>query len=259
MSIRLVTGKSGAVKTGDSRSKGDQNVRIVTVEGPYAEIEDINLDQYVPLNCNLVNSHLDDDGNGFGKWTLTCESNEKEYAGSTPYRVSWKIDMVEVQKDLKTHPSVVNDRVNIERWLATEDGKRIDDNGDPQWVDDNGTAHKISENTGAWKYGDAYMRGIESYVVHYPVVEKISYHKSIPGCLTYNGTVTGGTAEFSRDIDKWSSPDITLDGYDKDGWLKSGDSYQQDGGKSWMRTEQWTWTPDGSSSPTGWIYSAAKK
>lgn len=259
MSTRLVAGKPGAVKTGESRSKGDQNIRVVRVEGPYSEIENINLDQFVPRNCNLVNSQLEDDGNGFGKWTLTCESNETEYDGSSPYRVTWKIEMVEVQKDLKTHPSVVDDRANIERWLATEPAKRIDDKGDPQWIDENGAAHKINDNTGAWKYGDAYMRGIESYVVHYPVVEKISYYKSIPGCTTYKGTVTGGNAQFSKDIDKWSPPGITLAGYGSDGWLKSGDGYQQDGGKAWVRTEQWTWTPDGSSSPTGWIYSAAKK
>ena len=259
MSIRLIAGQPGAVTTGDSRSNGEQNVRTITVEGPYSEIEDIDLDQYVPRNCNLVNSNLEDDGNGFGKWTLTCESNETEYDGSSPYKVSWKIDMSEVQKDLKMHPSVVDDRATIERWLATDPGKRIDENGYPQWVDENDQPHKIEEGTGAWKYADAYMRGIESYVVHYPVVEKISYYRSIPGCTTYKGTVTGGNAQFSRNIDMWDSPGITLAGYDDNGWLKSGDGYQQDGGKSWVRTEQWTWTPDGRSSPTGWIYSVSKK
>lgn len=259
MSIRLVAGKPGAVKTGDLRSSGEQNVRTITIEGPYSEIEDIGLDQYVPRNCNLVNSNLEDDGNGFGKWTLICESNETEYDGSKPYKVSWKIDMEEVQKDLKTHPSVVYDRANIERWLATDPSRRIDENGDPQWVDENDQPHKIGENTGAWKYCDAYMRGIESYVVHYPVVEKISYYKSIPGCSMYNGTITGGSAEFSNGIDKWGAPDIKLAGYDNDGWLNSGDSYQKDGGNAWVRTVRWTWTPDGRSSPTGWIYSEAKE
>ena len=259
MSVKIVLGKTGPVETGEARSRGEQNIDIVTVEGPVSSTKNADLARFVPKDCNIVNSHFENDGNGFGKWTLKCEPYETEYDGSSPFRVTWKIDMVEVQKDLKTHPSVVGDRTTIERWLATDAEKRVDENGNPQWIDANGTAHEIEDNTGAWKYGDAYMRGIESYVVHYPVVEKISYYKSIPGCSTYKGTITHGNAQFSKDIDCWSSPGITLAGYSSDGWLKTGDGYQQDGGKAWVRTEQWTWTPDGRSSPTGWIYSAPKK
>lgn len=259
MSMRIVRGKAGPIKTGVMKSRGEQNVGTITLEGPYSAIKNISFDNFVPKDAIVTNAILESDGMGGGKWTLDLEYSEDEYEGSKPYKVSWKIDMEEVQKDLKTHPSVVYDRANIERWLATDASRRIDENGDPQWVDENDVTHEIENDSGAWKYGDAYMRGIESYVVHYPVVEKISYYKSIPGCSTYNGTITGGSAEFSKGIDKWGAPDIKLAGYDNDGWLKSGDGYQKDGGNSWVRTERWTWTPDGRSSPTGWIYSANLK
>lgn len=255
MSVSLVTGKPGPIVTGNEKTTGDRNTSSVIVEGRSVDIEKIrDFSEFVPRGCRFVGSRKSDTGNGFSKLVVTYENEDDSYDDSKPTYVTFKITMEEVTKDLKMHPSVVSDRVTIERWLATDPQKRIDDNGDPQWVDDTGNAHKINDRTGAWKYCDAYMRGIEHYVVHYPVIEKISHYKTIPGCQTYEGKITGGSANFSDDIDHWSSPGISLKGYDKGGWLKSFDSYEQNGGKTFVRTEQWTYTPNGPNSPTGWIY-----
>ena len=259
MSTRIVTGRNGAIETEEESSFGERNERIITVEGPYEKLKNANANSFVPSGFHLVNSHVKSTGNGFGRLDVVCEESEFNYDGSGPYRVTYRIDMLEVQKDLKNHPSVIRDRVNIERWLNTEASKRIDADGDPQWVDENGIGHKINEGTGAWLYGDAYMRGIESYVVHYPIIEKISHYRNLPGCQLYQGKVSGGSVTFSKEVDKWGAPEISLSGFASSGWIKTGDSYQQDGGRVWVRTEQWTWTPDGASSPTGWIYSASNK
>ena len=101
----------------------------------------------------------------------------------------------------------------------------------------------------------AYEKGIETYVRHFPVIEKISYYKTLPGCsMSGNSTTSGTLSQFAGDIDKWSVPDVKLSGFENTGWFKSGDNYEQGNDRVWTRHEQWTWTPDGSSSDTGWIY-----
>lgn len=255
MPLRHIAGSSGEVRTDVEILSGDRNGQVIVIQGPYEILKGVSAERYVPTGFSLSNSRLTSDGRGGGRMTLTCEPNENEYLGSTPFKVMYKITMESVTKDLRMHPEVADSSLEIGRWLATDTNKRMSSDGKYQWVDEDDVAHEISENSAAGKFIQAYLLGIESYVTHYPVIEKISHYKSIPGCSTYMGKMTGGNAQFSGDIDKWSSPGISLSGYNADGWFKSGDGYEQDGGKSWIRTEQWTWTPQGRSSELGWIYS----
>ena len=258
MSVSHITGSEDPVVTGESKSKSDKDGIVVTVEGPYSDLTppskgDENCD-YLPSGFIVESATVDPAGNGFGKMTIRGIAYGSTDISTLPERTTWKISMQEVQKDLKMHPSCVGDRAIIEKWLATDPDKRYNADGDPQWVDAEETEHAITEG-GALKYIGAYEAGIESYVVHYPVIEKLSYYKTLPGCsMSGNSTTSGTVSQFSADIDKWNVPDVKLAGYANTGWFKSGDNYEQGNDLVWTRTEQWTWTPDGSTSELKWIY-----
>ena len=253
MSIQHVAGSPNPVVTHKRRSNGDRSTTTVTVEGLYSDLDSISdFSSYIPSGATVTDSDLASNGDGTGVLTIHCLTYGSVQTGTLPVRTTWRISMESVQTDLKMHPAVVAGRDIIEMWLNTDPSKRYDD-GDPQYVDADGNAHSISSDA-ALKYINAYEKGIENYIRHFPVVEKISYYKTLPGCSMNNNSVTGGTAAFSANIDKWNVPAVKLQGYSDTGWFKSGDNYVQDGGKLWCRTEQWTWTPDGSGSGTAWIY-----
>lgn len=255
--MRKIAGQNGPYVTGKSTSKADKEACIVTVEGDLVSLRALNPDTFCPAGMVVENSNVDPTSGGHGKLTVRCVNYGQGDVSTTPTRVTWKISMSEVQTDLKRHPHFDDEaRRQVNLWLATEESKRYDESGDAQYVDAEGQAHKLTSP--ATDYVTAYKKGIESYVRHFPVIERISYYKTLPGCsMTRNSTTSGRVSQFSADIDKWDVPDVTLAGFDDSGWFKSGDDYQQSNDLVWTRTEQWTWTPDGSGSETGWIYKSS--
>lgn len=255
MSIQHVAGSPNPVVTHKRRSNGDRSTTTVTVEGLYSDLDSISdFSPYIPSGATVTDSNLASNGDGTGVLTIHCLTYGSVQTGTLPVRTTWRISLESVQTDLKMHPDVVGGRGVIEMWLNTDPLKRYDENNKPQYIDAFGNAIEIESDSEADKYIKAYEKGIENYIRHFPVVEKISYYKTLPGCSMNGNSVTGGTADFSANIDKWNVPAVKLQGYGDDGWFKSGDNYTQDGGKLWCRTEQWTWTPDGSGSDVGWIY-----
>ena len=263
MSIQHIAGSSNPVTTGIARKDdGNKSSCVVTLEAPISTLETAlaSIEDYVPAGMVAENSSLDPTGEGCGRLTINCISYGSGDVSTTPTRITWRIAMIEVQKDLKFHPHFDDGTgeavMQIEKWLATDPEKRYDGNGNPQYIDENGNPCQLGNL--AEDYVDAYQKGIETYVAHYPVVEKISYYKTLPGCsMSVNSTTSGTVNQFSSNIDKWDIPAVKLAGYSNTGWFKSGDNYEQGGDLVWTRTEQWTWTPEGSTSSTGWIYQSA--
>ena len=257
--MRKIAGQNGPYKTGSSTSKADKDSTVVTVEGELWQLRQQNPDAFCPAGMVVENSNIDPTSGGHGKLTVRCINYGQGDVSTTPTRVPWRISMAEVQTDLKRHPHFEgNDaRKQIEAWLATDLDKRYDDNDNPQYVQADGTPHPLTAP--ATDYVTAYKKGIENYVRHFPVIEKISYYKTLPGCSMINNSTTSGTvSQFSANIDKWDVPSVKLSGFENTGWFKSGDDYQQGNDLVWTRTEQWTWTPDGSDSETGWIYQSSE-
>lgn len=257
--MRKIAGQNGPYVTGKSSSKADKDACIVTVEGDLVSLRALDPDAVCPAGMVVENSNIDPTSGGHGKLTVRCINYGEGDVSTTPTRVTWKISMAEVQTDLKRHPHFDgNDaRKQIEAWLATDLDKRYDSNGNAQYIQADGTPHPLT--TPATDYVTAYKKGIESYVRHFPVIEKISYYKTLPGCsMVKNSTTSGTVSQFSANIDKWDVPDVKLAGFANTGWFKSGDDYQQGNDLVWTRTEQWTWTPDGSDSETGWIYQSSE-
>ena len=257
MAIEHILGPTSGVITGISKTGGsNKDSSVVTVEGPVSVLETItDFGSLAPDGMTVEDHTLEPNGDGFGKLIVRCVNYGRGDVSTIPTRVTWKISMAEVQTDLKSHPHFDGEaRRQIRAWLATEESKRYDSNGNPQYVDGEGQAHPLTAS--ATDYVTAYEKGIENYVRHFPVIEKISYYKTLPGCSMNNNSTTSGTvSKFSANIDTWNVPDVKLSGFKDTGWFKSGDDYQQGNDLVWTRTEQWTWTPDGSDSETGWIYS----
>lgn len=255
MAIEYVTGSTDPVTTGIVRTGGgDKDASTVTVEGTVSLLESItDFASLAPAGMTVENHTLETNGDGSGRLVIRCVNYGSGEVSTTPTRTTWRIMMSEVQTKLQSHPHFTNaDRMQIAKWLATDEILRYDDDGDPQYVDSEGNEHKLSET--AADFCVAYEKGIETYVRHFPVIEKISYHKTLPGCSMIGNSTTSGTTRFSGNIDTWDVPDVTLSGFANTGWFKSGDNYEQGNDLVWTRHEQWTWTPDGSSSDTGWIY-----
>ena len=260
MAIEHVTGSEDPVETGESTVYGDQPTKVITVEGPMSLLETVtDVSSFVPEGYEYDTHRVIPSGDGFGKIEITC----KDFGDSdttTPERTTWKIQMACVQTDLKYHPTCVSARDEIERWLATDIGKRYigGDKTKPQYIDENGIPQPINAD-GAIKYINAYMAGIETYNRYFPVIQKISIYKRLPGVSVSGKLVgTGKVNEFSGNIGKWNTPGVTLNGFADTGWFMSGDSYDQDNSLKWTRTEEWTWSPNGSGDAnTGWIYQSS--
>ena len=256
MAIEHILGDTDVVTTGISRTGGgDKDSAIVTVEGPISVLEKItDFASFAPTGMNVETHTIDPNGDGFGRIIIRCVNYGSGDASTTPTRTTWRITMGEVQTDLKNHPTCVGDRKTIEKWLATDADKRYDEEGNPQWVDDEGAEHPIDTGSGAEKYINAYEKGIETYNRYFPIIEKISFYKTLPGCsMTRNSTTSGTVSQFSSNLGTWDVPPVKLTGFANAGWFKSGDNYEQGNDLVWTRIEQWTWTPD-HGSDVNWIY-----
>ena len=265
------TGLPGVI-TGVGEQKSDTNTRTVIVRAPLAVLESRVPAKgashaacgWVPENYFVSSARLSS-SDGEGTITLECISPgaDSQQAPIAPSLIQYQVLMSEVQTDLIAHPDITQNQSTLElclKWLATEETRRIDDQGDYCWEDVDGSRQKIVGQA-AVRFCDAWMHGIKTYNRYFPIIEKQSIYTRIPG-LTLGGTqnsnplsVTGGTATFSSfsQIGTFSAPDISLTGYPNTGWFKSGDDYRSSG-KAFTRSEQWTWTPDGSDSEYAWIY-----
>lgn len=267
----LSTGTPAGVNTRVRKTNGDANTIVVTIEGPYSAIEDLvpvqgatNSDlSYVPSGCYVQSATLTGDQTGLGEITITCinpGTAESEDTGDVT-EITYRVEMAEEQTDLIAHPTIAASETTVAiclKWLATDDKNKINQQGNGyQYDEGDGETFTPISDANAIKFCQAWMHGIKTYNRYYPVIEKISISKRVPGLTASGAKITGGTADFSEDIGKWDSPDIDLQGYASTGYFKSKDSWQSLANRSWQRTEQWVWTPDGSDSQYGWIYQAS--
>ena len=261
MAIEHILGDPDAVETGASTVRSDDgNSSVIYVEGPMSALEAISdLSAFVPSGMAFVGSRTDPTDPGFGRITITCRDiGDATSAGSSPTHVTWRIDFLERILPLQQHPDIPSeDRIEIYKWLATDTLKRFNpDNNAPQWVDENGEATALAQPY-AIKFANCYLRGIETFVSHVPVVQKVSTYKRLPGASMNRTSTTGGTANQITPwstLDKFDVPDLHLSGYNNAGWFKSGDNYVQGQEQKWTRTEEWIWTPDYGNDDINWIY-----
>ena len=263
MAVEKILGDEDYAETGVSTQTSEEAKKhVVTVEGPYNTVKDLDPEDFVPSGLTLEDSNVETTGDGFARLVVRCtDFGEESSSGTLATRTTWKIEMACVQTDLKYHPTCVGDRLIIEMWLNTDPIKRFNpDNNSPQYVDSTGAVYPVAEE-GAQKYIKAYMKGIETYNRYFPILRKISYYKRLPGVSVNKKSTTSGTvSEFSDEIGMWDVPDVHLTGFANTGWFKSGDNYEQDNSLVWTRNEEWTWTPDGSGDEdTGWIYKSSKQ
>lgn len=273
----LSTGTPKGVQTGIGVTNADESTMKIIIEGPIAMLQSIQPAQgavyssafpYIPNDGSYVQtSVLASDGRGGGTLTITCVNpgGDSAQTPAAPTKITYRLTMAEEQTDLIAHPTITETPSVLAmcvKWLATDDAKKMDASGNYQYDDSgNGTSFvEITDET-AIAFCKAWMHGIKTFNRYFPVVEKISTYKRVPG-LTLNGaTITGGTVtttNFGGDIGKWDSPSITLSGFASTGFFKSKYDWTQNAKSSWTLTEQWVWTPDGSNSDYGWIYESSE-
>ena len=253
--MKHIAGSQGPFVTGKTDTKSDKTATVVEVEGRLQDLRGANPAQFCPNGMVVENSTISPTGGGMGKLSIRCINYGQGDVSTTPTRITWRITMGEVQTDLKNHPDCVGSITTINKWLATDPDKRYDSGSIPQWVDSEGNAYPIEAGSGAAKYIKAYEKGIETYNRYFPIIEKISFYKTLPGCsMTDNSTTSGTVSKFSSSLGTWDVPDVKLSGFSNSGWFKSGDNYEQGNDLVWTRTEQWTWTPD-FGQDIAWIYS----
>ena len=267
----LSTGSPKGLQTGLGVANGDTNAMVVTIEGPLSALEGIVPAQgathtdlsYIPTGCYVQTAQLRSDGQGGGVLTINCVNPGSDSGTITPTKVTYRLTMAEEQTDLIAHPVITASTTVVSiclAWLATDDSKKIDENGDYQYAETDGTTYTPITDETAIKFCDAWMHGIKTFNRYFPVVEKISIYKRVPGLSLSGATITGGTvssANFGGNIGTWNSPPITLSGFASTGFFKSKYDWTQNAKSSWTLTEQWVWTPDGSASAYGWIYQSS--
>lgn len=269
----LATGTPKGVQTGLGKRRGDTDSLVITIEGPQATMESLVPAQgathadfaYIPTGCYVQNASLSSDGRGKGTITINCvdPGADSEQTPTTPTKITYRLTMAEEQTDLIAHP-VITANATVVRdclaWLATDDSKKVDENGGYQYIESDGTSYTPITDATAIKFCDAWMHGIKTFNRYFPVVEKISTYKRVPGLSLTGATITGGTvstANFGGNIGTWNVPAITLAGFASTGFFKSKYDWTQNAKSSWTLTEQWVWTPDGSASQYGWIYQSS--
>lgn len=267
----LSTGTPKGVQTGLGKSNADTNTLVITIEGPLSALEDMVPAQgathsdlsYIPTGCYVQSARLSSDGRGGGTITINCvdPGSDSSQTPATPTKITYRLTMAEEQTDLIAHPTITASQTILSmclKWLATDDAKKYNAETEEYQYDegDGITFTPITDET-AIKFCQAWMHGIKTFNRYFPVVEKISTYKRVPGLSMTGATITGGTvssANFGGDIGTWNSPPITLSGFASTGFFKSKYDWTQNAKSSWTLTEQWVWTPDGSASDYGWIY-----
>lgn len=263
------TGLPGAV-TAVGEQKGDSYGYTITVRGPLGALASHVPAQgdshsecgWVPTGLYVKTAVLSS-SNGEATITINCidPGGDTSQNPAAPTLIEYQILMSEVQMDLISHPDISGNATTLDeciKWLATPEQNRRGAAGGQmgyQYLDENGDYQPVSQPE-AEKFCYAWERGIHSYNRYYPVIEKQSYYRRVPG-LTLVGlkgqSPTGTIDQFSTAIGTFDEPDISLSGYASAGFFKSGDDYRSSG-KGFMRSEQWTWTPDYEDPNLNWIY-----
>ena len=196
----------------------------------------------------VQNSTLSGEQCGIGILRISCISVDSFGAADT----TWDIDMQEVQRSLKQHPTILkssNALTEIKLWEATPEALRVYSSKSGlefryYVVDENGEPGKLLtvKDSAAIDYLKALMAGIETYNVYLPVVTKTTRYISIlqEGSIPYSSVGT------------FNEPSTKPSGYSgSKHWFKSADKYSRANNGTWTRTEQWTYTDDTTHS---WIY-----
>lgn len=260
--MRHIAGANGPVRTSKSTRSAAKRDCTVVVEGPYAALEPLVPIQgdgsedcsFCPEGMYVESAALDPDGTGGGKLSIMCLAigNDSQQNPATPTRITYGIEMVETQYELKDHPKLEAGRAEILKWLATDESLRTVGQA-YRYMDADGELKAVVSAAGK-KFCAAYMHGIQHFVRYYPVITKTSYYRRLPGLVIDGLSVTGGTVAFAQGTGKFQNPGIQLTGFSSTGWFKSDMGAQQAGDLMWTLTERWTWTPDGSDSEYAWIY-----
>lgn len=270
----LSTGTPAGVQTGLGETRADTDTIVITVEGPLAALEGIVPRQgdthddlaYIPAGCYVSTARLSSDGRGGGTLSINCVDPGADTEQLAPSKITYRLTMAEEQTDLIAHPEITETEsvLNIcVKWLATDDKMKYDADTQSYQYDegDGATFTPITDET-AVKFCQAWMHGIKTYNRYFPVIEKISTWKRVPGLTMTGAKITGGSvsaANFGGNVGKWNAPSITLAGFATTGWFKSKYDWTQNAKSNWTLTEQWAWTPDGSDSEYGWIYDTAQE
>lgn len=145
---------------------------------------------------------------------------------------AWEIDQVQIEKDLKQHPSFISfsasDWAAIYGWEEEVD-QYLKTNNQYYMRDYEGkrTGSVLTLSMTQAKYAYLVLRGAKSFLDFAPVVRKTSQ---------YLGSVAPSCADAGQ---KTTAPSYAPSGYE---WLKTADRVQRQGSKSmvWMRQEEWT-------------------
>lgn len=260
MSIKHVLGPETPIEVSEVKTDADHDSDVIEVIGTPAAIALVNPASFVPEGYTLDTSTVSRTGDGMAKLTARATLYGQDGASLVPKRTTFKIDMVETQYDLQDHELFKGEAVKamILAWLATDNRRKTKKNGQGQGVtytydDENGASQEIKDAT-AQKFCAAFFAGIKTFVIFYPVIEKVSILSRPAGMLMNGASFTGGSPAFATDLGHYAEPPLTLSGYPQNHWFKSGDNYQQQENRTWTRNEQWTYTPEPSDGAHAWIY-----
>lgn len=269
MSLSHIAGSTNPLKTVTRKSESTASETIIEISGPYASVAAMQPaygagpSEFTPCPAGytVVNSTITPDGRGGGVLSVRCVNyTNQEVSGSVvAMKTVFSIEMMATVYNLQQHPTLVSAAGIIAMWLASPASVQYSGATGYSYNDANGEAQAISNDSPAHKFCAAYSAGITTFTRYYPVIVKRSTWKSLPGASMSGNSQTGGTiSQFSADIGKWDEPDISLSGYAGTNWFKSGDRWEQNQDQTYARTEQWTYTPDGSDSAHGWIYQSSQ-
>lgn len=258
MSIKHVLGPETPIEVSEVKTDADHDSDVIEVMGTSAAIALVDPASFVPGGYTLDTAIVAKNGDGMARLTVRATRYGEGDESLVPKRVTFKIDMVETQYELQDHPLFAGEAVKamILAWLATDDRRKTMTRGQVVFYtydDENGASQEIKDNT-VIKFCAAFFAGIKTFVRYYPVIEKISILSRPSGMVMSGASFTGGSPAFATDLGRYSEPPLSLNGYPDKNWFKSGDNYQQQENRTWTRTEQWTYTPDGSDGPHAWIY-----
>lgn len=259
MAIKHILGDKGPFHTQESKHVRERESHTYVVEGQLQTLLQSDPKSFVK-GVEVVEHNVEPTNDGLGKMLIKTVGYDSGNADAiVPTRSTLRIDMVEVQYDLEDHPYFKGTYRNlILKWLATDPSVRI--SGDDKsgftyyFTNSDGTLHEISDER-TLQFIAAYNAGIKTFVRYYPVIDKISTYKNPPGMSRTMRSFTGGSPKFSF-AGGWESPPVTLNDYPKGNWFKSKDTWVEKENTTWERTEQWTFTPEGSDGPHSWIYKA---
>lgn len=173
-----------------------------------------------------------------------------------PFHQTVDIDVSEVQKKLVNHPKLKDPKTQfqIRMFEATDDNLRYSPkDGAPQSMFNLTTGQAMQfpvalTDQGAVAYAKARLLGVDSYNVYLPVVTRVSQYLKLPSVVSSSGANEVQGVINPDGLGKLGEYDdgipVTIKGFEKGMWFKSGDKFQQNANGSWTRTESWVYTND---------------